>query len=709
MKLEVSYTPRFMKTFMSLNKKEMNLVQEGILAWLKKPENPSSNFEKLQFQGNNIYSIRANDAWRIIMAKIDGVYFLLHTGGQHDKTNDWARNKQIDINTISGSFAISDINVQEVKEKIEEDKQAEDKRGVFEQMDDGTLALLSVPENWYEAVREVKTMDHLYLLMERIPDEAIDNLEIILEEKMPLNIFLSQLRSDAAQLPKEINELIKVKPGFNIISEDEDLYEQMQKDINVFRFYLHPSQRYLAYHDFKGPMKVTGSAGTGKTVVAMNRAKQLVEKLGPQDKPVLFTTYTTYLIKNLQSIFEAEGIGKSKLHVVNLHEIAKNYAFEIELFSPKTRFVAGEREVKGLWSSFVRKHPELGFDAEFLQAEYEQVFQKQHITSFDTYKHVKREGRGQALGQEQRKKVWDAIRKYEMYQHYTQQIPFSDLIYQLNKYLEKWPEYRPYQHIICDEVQDFNNSELRLLRNLVEEKANDLFLVGDPFQNIYNKKLNFSLSGINIRGKRSNKLRINYRTTEEIREFAVELVNKNEYLDFNGNIANMEGDRSLIIGDRPVYINFDQREEELEFMVKFVQDSFSLIKLHELCITARTNKEVDEIISFLRSKNLPVKSLKEVRDLSEIHDRVVVGTMHSLKGLEFKNLIVSGFSGGNFPFIPVSIKKADEQTKQEFIRTEFALYYVVCSRAISQLVLCGTGAPIEEWDSFSKKSSELVS
>jgi superfamily I DNA/RNA helicase len=327
------------------------------------------------------------------------------------------------------------------------------------------------------------------------------------------------------------------------------------------------------------------------------------------------------------------------------------------------------------------------------------VLQKQHVTSWDAYKSVVREGRKDALPVAKREAVWEALKKYESYQQYTKQYTYDEVIFQLNKYIERWPEYKPFSHIICDEVQDFSNLELRLMRNLVEEKPNDLFLSGDPFQNIYQRKISFSKSGINIRGVRSHRLRVNYRTTEEIRQFAVQMLATHQYEDFSAGAASFKGDTSILHGEQPQYITFENETKASTFIIDFIKGSFGEIGLHELCLTARTMDQVEALQTQLQAAKIPAIKLADVSELSQVQHRVVLSTMHGLKGLEFKYLLVAGFDQSSFPYWPSGYKKWAAKDQQAYNKAEHALFYVVFSRAISKLIVTGIGAPVElgEW------------
>ncbi len=694
MNLKIAFSDRFRKTYRNLKKNEQELVDKGIDTWRNNPDNPSSNFEKLSFVGDNIFSIRANSAWRIIMAKFDDTYLILHTGGQHDDTNDWAKNKRIDRNELTGAIQIYDINIEEINHRIEDVKYNENDEAIFQQYSDDELLAIGVPETHLETVKKVKSDDQYLKLWDYLPEDALENLEIVKEGVIDIKILISQIKDSELTQVEKIEDVIKIQPGIHIVGEDQKIIDAINQDINLFRFYLHPKQKFLVEKTFNGPVKLVGGAGTGKTVVALHRTKHLVDSLKANDKPVFFTTYTTNLIKNIQKLFKDQNIDDSKLLVSNLHQFAFEYSKKLGVIESQISIISSEKQKEGIWIDFVRKHPAIQIEPLFLMNEYEKVIQQKHVTTLESYKNVLRSGMGSQLLAGDREKVWEAIEKYETYQSYTKTYTFEDIIFKLNKYLELWPEYIPFSHIICDELQDLNNIELRLLRNLVEKGENDLFLVGDPFQNIYQKQVNFRQSDVQIVG-RSHRLKINYRTTEEIRQFANNALHNFVFEDFNGEKAESINEKSLINGSEPSYLTFESIDDQLEYIKNYIKESFGQIGLHELCIVARTSDQVDEIYEYLRSIKLPVVKLSELQNLDLANDKVVVATMHGVKGLEFKNVIVYGIDKKSFLKKPRGFKNWSEEDQNSFIKSEYALLYVVFSRAISNLILLGLGEKVE--------------
>jgi superfamily I DNA/RNA helicase len=696
MNFTVISTNIYRQSYNKLNAKDQKSVTEALDLWMEQPKAYSLRFKKLPSQGNNIFSFRGTRGVRVILAKFDGDYYLLQTGKDHDKTNDWARNKKVDKNNYTGFIQLYSVPV----ETFEASEQApavytEESSLLFAKYSADQLRRIGVPEDWIEPLRLIKDEDEFLENIQYLPTEVVEDLDKI-NNGMNIKVLIAQIEAEKERKEQmEKKEQIRAQPGFFVQGEDDELIKAMEDDINIFRFYLHPLQNRFAYGSFNGPVKLSGGAGTGKTVVAMHRAKHLVEQLEEGKKPVFFTTYTKALIRNIASTFASQDLPVQKLKVSNLHKYVLRLAKDVHAFPENTRFLFNDQLIEKHWQNFVAYLGEIPFTAAFLQSEYEQVIQEQHILTLDQYLDAQRKGRGEALVASKRKLVWDLFKKYDLFLFRDAAVPYRDLIFKVIKTLESNPDLAPFSHIVCDEIQDFTNLELRLLRKMVPEGRDDLFLTGDPFQNIFGRKINFSQSGINIRGKRSSRLRINYRTTEQIRSFAVSMLDGFEYNDFSGNIADNSGDASRLSGYNPQYFHFENREEELDFILRYLKDSYGKIGMHEVCITATRRTEMEELEGFLKANKIAFTKLSEVEDLSNIHGQVILGRMRQLKGLEFKNIIFSGLNKSNFPYLPERYHNMSADQKKDFLKKLHALYYVVFSRPISQLILTGSGEPVE--------------
>ncbi|MBK6965118.1 MAG: AAA family ATPase [Bacteroidales bacterium] len=368
-----------------------------------------------------------------------------------------------------------------------------------------------------------------------LPVDAFENLFYLADgadiSKLIFEIEEGKVKSE---LLEDQVQSINNKRSF-IEVEDELLEELINGELKKWQIFLHPSQRKLVDSSFKGSIKVTGGGGTGKTVAALHRLKFLTtEKTILASQPVLFATYTTALTANLGKLIQGMNIPESVYHLANIDTLARELASKAGIISKESRFLdfPNTKSSLELWDE-VLELTLCQFDAAFLHSEYQEVILYHAILSPEKYFNQSRIGRGKAITRKQRMEVWSAVEAYLLKKQEEHFLDRAEVFNKLSLYYSM-QEIKPFSNVIVDEVQDFSNIELRFIRALVEEKNDDLFMVGDPYQRIYQRKINFSAAGINVRGTRSKRLRINYRTTEEIKRLAISIVKGYSYDNFEG-------------------------------------------------------------------------------------------------------------------------------------------------------------------------------
>ena len=254
--------------------------------------------------------------------------------------------------------------------------------------------------------------------------------------------------------------------------------------------------------------------------------------------------------------------------------------------------------------------------------------------------------------------------------------------------LKEQPEFM-FTHVIADEIQDLANPELRFLRALTPEGSNDLFLVGDPYQRIYSRKLNFKAAGINIQG-RSRRLRINYRTTEEIKRQAVRIVSGVEADDFDGGEESLKGYVSLLHGEAPVYQLYENKNKEFEAIGSYIQTCIDAkISPRDICVAAYRNDMVDSIANYLtRHLDIPCRKMN-----TGDKEGVNLSTFHRMKGLEFRVVILADVSAATMPYHAASFAELDEEQQRQKDQEQRSLMYVALTRAINRVFITGCGTP----------------
>ncbi|MEZ5380513.1 MAG: AAA family ATPase [Microthrixaceae bacterium] len=314
------------------------------------------------------------------------------------------------------------------------------------------------------------------------------------------------------------------KARFHVVDGQDELQKMLSQPLAMWRVYLHPSQRHLAYRDsYSGPARVTGGAGTGKTVVAMHRAKALADRLDrPVGKPILFTTFSRNLAQAIEADLRSLG-GSDLLEVVdvlNVDQLAYRVVQEAEGKAPR---VADAKHCQKLAERVVEERGIVDeFSGEFLINEWEQVVLASDCRSRADYFAVSRTGRGIPLSRRKRAEVWKAIEDFERALNEAGARTHPQLAAAAAGYLAV-RDLKPYRHVVVDEAQDLHETQWRLLRALVAEGPDDLFIVGDSHQRIYDRRSSLSKVGIEVVG-RSSKLKLNYRTTHEIMSWSLAML-----------------------------------------------------------------------------------------------------------------------------------------------------------------------------------------
>ena len=672
----------FFDAFSELPRKMQKKTREFMKKFKEDPTSSAINYEKIStFKDQSLRTVRIDQKYRAIVKSPDegNGYHLLWVDN-HDEAMHWAENKVFEYNSRTQSFQMYDKPLDTTFKRSVE---TETETTLFESFSDLELQRLGVPDELIALVRGIERPEHLESYASNLPADVYEYL-YYLSEGISIDEIFEEIEAGKTDDVEALSS--NAQKSVYILTEDSELEDILSGDFDKWKLFLHPSQRALAYGEFKGPSKVTGSAGTGKTVCALHRAKYLTDKLEPFEKPLLFTTYTKSLTEYLETVTGKLGIPDNEIEVKNIDRLILELARTFNVIEAKEGMINSSEELK-IWKEIIEYNPSM-FDERFLYDEYNEVILANDVKTKDEYFKTSRVGRSVRIGRKDKTLIWELTKEFKKAKQ-TNYTKF-ELCNMLIKHFESNPN-KPYSYIISDEIQDFSNLELTLLRSLVAEKENDLFLVGDPFQNIYGRQINFSQSGINIRGRRSKKLKVNYRTTEEIKKRAVSLLINERYDDFDGEEETNAGYVSLMHGDEPIYQTFDTPEEEELFIRENMEELLlnKNVNAEDICIASRTNRGVDDTKVLLNNAQRKFKDISATRKSS---GAITVSTFHNLKGHEFKHIIVRGFSEDRIPFKHSGFDTYTPIQKREYLKQEKSLYYVVFSRAIQTLIITGVGA-----------------
>lgn len=676
----VAISTDFLTAFSALPRQKQGKVTEFFNKFRNDPMSPGINYEKIN-EGidKNICSIRIDDTYRgIVVRQPESGVFMLLWVDHHDEAYAWAKRKKCSINKTTGSVQIFDV------QEVLAEQPKEQTVSLFANSTDEVFKKISLPEEQIPLVRTITSLDELYSKKASIPEEAYEGLEWI-GNGFDIDEVLKTLYPDTENAPVDENDFASAlqnvgsKKTFVIVDGEDELKQIMAEPLEKWRIFLHPTQRKIVNKKFSGPARVLGGAGTGKTVVAMHRAKHLASLLDG-GKKILFTTFTKNLAEdikeNLRKICTTDEM--RKIEVINLDAWVSNFLRE----QGYENQIVYDTETDNVWEDAIAYAAgDLEFSKVFFEDEWVKVVQSNESYSKELYAKAPRIGRGVRLDRKKRLQVWEV---FEEYQNIINEKQYRDVelaMYEARKLLEAKYEGGQYASIIVDEGQDLSQSAYRLLRSLAgPEHENDIFIVGDSHQRIYKNKAVLSKCGINIRG-RSSYLKINYRTTEEIRKYAFSLLNGVSFDDMDESYDNGIECQSLTHGDIPEIYEFPTLENELEFIIKRIKNmEASGVELKNICIVARTHKLLDNYIVGLQQSGIRSYEIKSNKTDDRLFEGVRIATMHRVKGLEFDHMIVAAVNQRMLPLSTIN-EYEDDVSKEEFRTGEKCLLYVALTRA----------------------------
>jgi hypothetical protein len=568
---------------------------------------------------------------------------------------------------------------------------------LFAGCSDDQLMVLGVPEALLPAVRAVTSEEALSRLIEWVPQDCVDGL-ILLADGKPIEVVIEELERQrpAAIDPTDVAAALETpesKAEFLVITDDDVLEAMLSAPLERWRVFLHPSQRRLVERNWSGAVRVLGGAGTGKTVVAMHRARWLANELIKTSSPgrVLFTTFTRNLATDIRAsltkICSPEEL--QRIEVIHLDgwvmNFLKSQGLQVRVFNDEAR--------ESCWSLAMDvADTSLGLDERFYREEWKDVVLAQGCRSRDEYLMARRVGRGTRLSRPQRAQIWpvfDAVRAEFRQRGLWEPEEAKQIAADLIQKADGPPLYAA---VVVDEAQDLDVASFSLLRALVgKPRANDLFIVGDPHQRIYGKPVVLSRCGIDIRG-RARKLRINYRTTEETRAWATAVLHGLDFDDLDGGSDPASDYRSLLHGDHPLVQGFEDPAEEQRFLVSTLRQlRDEQQSLASTCVAARTNKAVEKLEALLKGEGFATRVINAEESDDPSDPALRLATMHRVKGLEFDQVFLPGLDASQMPLQVEVNKRPDALSRDLFEQQERSLLHVAATRAKKRVVVSYSG------------------
>ncbi|GGM24635.1 UvrD-helicase domain-containing protein [Micromonospora yangpuensis] len=645
-------------------------------------------------------TIRINDFWRgVVLAPDDGSdTFLLINVVPHDDAYTWAAKRLYTVNTATRALEVRNAVAIEQLTPVLEKAAAQAPTLLFARHSDTALRHLGIDDQVLRAVRTITDKPQLEAFGTLLPEDQFEVLQHLAEGFSPDEVYrdlVAERRpADAPQEPSEslAVAIANTSSRITLVTRPDELAEILAKPFAAWRVFLHPSQRRVAYRvSYAGPAQVTGGPGTGKTVAALHRVKHLLSRT--PDKRVLLTTYTNALAATLWehlALLLDDDKQLSRVEVTTVNAFANR---TVRALAGRVPTPVGEADERQVWRRVCRRLT-LPWTEQFLAQEFRHVILAHDVRSREAYRAAPRRGRGSALGARQRDRLWDAVELFQAELTAAGSATYLQICARAADLLAEVDlAAHGFDHVVVDEAQDLHPAQWRVLRAAVAPGPDDLFVTGDPHQRIYDSRVSLGSLGITVTG-RSSRLRVNYRSTEEILTWATKVLVGARVDELGGDGEdNLTGYRSLLHGKRPRAQGYPTPQAELAALVKRVGEWLGQgVRPSEIAVCARFTTTLRSAHDELAAAGIPTAW---VRDQPGAHvDGVRLATMHAMKGLEFRCVALVAATAKAIPFAKeVTPVEVDQIQHDNDLLRERCLLFVASTRAREALEVSWSGQP----------------
>jgi superfamily I DNA/RNA helicase len=644
---------------------------------------PGNRFHKLdRARDRNFWSVRVSADLRIIVHRGEQSLLLCYVG-HHDAAYRWAETRRMERHPTTGAAQI--VEIRETVREIEvpryvdgpaTPRPAAPRPPLFAGLADAELLSYGVPTEWLADVRTA-TEDSLLALVDHLPGEAAEALLELATGGQP--------RRPAPVAAPEADPFAHpdAQRRFRVLENVDELEQALAEPWEKWIVFLHPAQRDIVERSYSGPARVGGSAGTGKTIVALHRAVNLARS-NPEAR-VLLATFSDPLAAALhERLLKLAGHRPQLLERIEVHSMA---AIGIRLheanLGPVT--LAPDDEVRQRLNGAAAGVPGLRFSPAYLWSEWRDVVDAWNVLQWEEYRDVVRLGRKTRLSEAQRAQLWSVFQPVRAGLEADGLLTRAALFFRLADHFTV-RRHAPFAFCVIDEAQDMSMAELRFLASIGGNRPNALFFASDLGQRIFQVPFSWKSLGIDVRG-RSHILRVNYRTSHQIRRQADRLLPP-EVSDVDGNTDSRRGTVSVFNGPEPAIRLAGNPGEEVETMVAWLTERLAEgYGPHELGLFVRSEAELPRVARAVETAGLKSITLDGRR--SGAHGAVSIGTMHLAKGLEFRGVLVAACDEDVLPLASRLESVGDDADLEEVYNTERHLLYVACTRARDRLLITG--------------------
>lgn len=685
--MEFRIADTFTDSLVRLTADEQKAVKTTAFDLQINPAHPGLQLHKLDRPKDpNFLSVRVSKDIRVIVHRTDTSLLLCYVD-HHDKAYQWAERRKIETHPKTGAAQL--VEVRETVREIAIPKYVEveqpasaPKETLFANLSDDQLLSYGVPTEWLRDVRQA-TEETLLSLADHLPAEAAEALLELATGGTPEKAKPAPAGSDPFTHPD-------AQRRFRVMHDLEELERALDYPWEKWTVFLHPAQEQLVTSDFKGPARVAGSAGTGKTIVALHRAAHLV-RANPNVR-VLLTTFSDTLAHALQTklkrLLGNEPRLAERIDVHALDAIAQRL-YKAHVGQATIAGRDGLRELITEAAGAVGGHK---FGLHFLLTEWEQVVDAWQLETWEAYRDVSRLGRKTRIAEAQRKILWSIFERVRAALASRKLMTQAQLFSLLARALSAAKNV-VFDFVVVDEAQDLGVAQLRFLAALGGGRPKALFFAGDLGQRIFQQPFSWKALGVDIRG-RSRTLRVNYRTSHQIRTQADRLLEP-LVTDVDGNSEDRSDTVSVFNGSPPLIRVLKTEDEEAKIVGSWIAEQAKAGLLpHEFGVFVRSSGQLDRARAAVKTAGLAFKVLDDHVETSS--GQVSICTMHLAKGLEFRAVVVMACNDEVIPLQERIETVGDDADLKEVYDTERHLLYVACTRARDHLLVTGVD-PVSEF------------
>lgn len=688
----------FTDSLARLNGQEQKAAKISAIDLQMDPSSPGLQFHRIdKSKDPNFWSLRVNRDLRIVVHKTAASILLCYVD-HHDKAYAWAVRRRIEAHPRTGTIQI--VEVRELVEEIAPLKAGPEiivppsaansaaPRLPFELLSDDRLLTAGVPTDWVHTIRGASE-DAFLEVADHLPPEAAEALlEYAATGMLPIRPEIVEPAfvppSLAAEPEPHLDFTISpdTQRRFRVIENVEELETALAFPWEKWTVFLHPSQRELVERSFSGPARVAGSAGTGKTVVGLHRAARLAQS-DPRGR-VLLTTFSQPLANALEQKLRILLGERSEIVPRIMVTPFRGVAEELyQLAFGRRAAVASEDLIRSVLTKAAADQGVTEFTARFLYSEWMNVVDAWQLDGEAAYAEVPRLGRKSRLSAKQRARLWPVFATAREAIDKRGIRTWAQVFAEVARY-HAAQERKPFTHVVVDEAQDLGVPELRMLVTIAPAAPDALFFTGDLGQRIFQQPFSWTTVGVKVLG-RSHILKVNYRTSHQIREMADRLLPK-VVRDVDGLEEDRAGTVSAFNGPMPVISRHSTAEEEIATVAKFIGSAAAEgVAPSEISIFVRSREQLDRARAAVKKAGFGVLELSGEGDNEA--NCISIGTMHMAKGLEFKAVVVMACDDEVLPLQSRIEAVADEVELDDVYETERQLLYVACTRARDRLLV----------------------